>query len=123
MSRPLPKPPAQPTAFALSPWPEPARRSEQRLTELAARISRTLGVARALADNGRQLDLSGMEDGVGALCAQTMDMAPGEAHCMLPILRDLLTQVDQLTASLTRPADPQRSARTSPQASGGGRGY
>jgi hypothetical protein len=80
-------------------------------------------VARALADNGRQLDLSGMEDGVGALCAQTMDMAPGEAHCMLPILRDLLTQVDQLTASLTRPADPQRCERTSKQASGGGRGY
>jgi hypothetical protein len=52
-----------------------------------------------------------------------MDMAPGEAHCMLPILRDLLTQVDQLTASLTRPADPQRCARTSKQASGGGRGY
>jgi hypothetical protein len=72
----------------------------QQVTALADRLSRTLGIAYALAENGRQVDLSGIEDGVGLLCAQTLDLPDGLAHDMVPVLREVLSRVDRLTSLL-----------------------
>ena len=72
----------------------------QRLTVLATRLSRTIGIARALAQNGRAVDLTGLDDGIGMLCAQTLDLPLQEGRALLPLLADLLAQVGTLTAAL-----------------------
>jgi hypothetical protein len=94
MSMPMPK---LPDASAV-----PVYLPAQRVADLGSRISRTLGVARALAESGRMLDLRGIEDGVGRLCAQTLDLPADEAHSMVFMLREILTQVDALTEILAR---------------------
>ncbi len=72
----------------------------QRLTVLASRLSRTIGIARALAQNGRTVDLTGLDDGIGMLCAQTLDLPTPEGRALLPLLADVLQQVNALTAAL-----------------------
>ena len=76
----------------------------QRLIELAARLSRTIALARGLIQGGRQLDVTGLDDGVGVLCAQTLALPPEDAGAMVPVLRGVLAQVNLLTAALQRPA-------------------
>lgn len=78
--------------------PRPAR--EERLTELAVRLSRTLAIARALIQGGRTIDLTGIDDAIGVLCAQTLDLPDGEARRVLPALRAVQTEVDLLSAML-----------------------
>jgi hypothetical protein len=85
----------------------------QRVAELGSRLSRTLGVARALAESGRHLDLRGIEDGVGRLCAQTLDLPPRDAHGMVFMLREILAQVDSLTEILARGRMPGGRGRQS----------
>ena len=80
----------------------PCRR--QHLTELATRLSRTIALARGLIQGGRHLDVTGIDDGVGVLCAQTLDLPPEDAGAMVPVLRGVLTQVNLLTTALQRPA-------------------
>ncbi len=81
----------------------------QRLTVLAGRLSRTIGVARALASHGRTVDLTGLDDGIGLLCAQTLDLQAEEARPLLPLLHDVLTEVNALSAVLREHA-PDRFA-------------
>ena len=81
----------------------------QRLTVLAGRLSRTIGVARALASSGRTVDLTGLDDGIGLLCAQTLDLPTEEARGLLLQLRDVLTEVNALSAVLHEHA-PNRFA-------------
>jgi len=83
---------------------EPRDLKEQRVNELALRVTRTLGVARALAERGRRLDLAGIEDGIGILCAQTLDLPTQDARCMLPVLREVLAQLNALSAAIQREA-------------------
>jgi len=95
-------------------FPQPAYLPEQHVAELGSRIARTLGVARALAQSGRQLDLRGIEDGVGRLCAQTLDLPPRDAHSMVFMLREILAQVDALTEILAHgPPSESRGRRSS----------
>jgi hypothetical protein len=68
----------------------------ERLGALAGRLSRTLGLARALALSGRTVDLRGIEDGVGMLCAQTLDLSAVESRQMRPVLLNLLAELDLL---------------------------
>ena len=55
----------------------------QRLTVLASRLSRTIGIARALAHNGRTVYITGLDDGIGMLCAQTLDLPTQEGSLAL----------------------------------------
>lgn len=77
----------------------------ERLGQLAGRLARTLGLARALAQNGRALDLTGIDDGIGMLCAQTLDLEQPEARQMLPLLREVLGQVNALDAAIRGDAE------------------
>jgi len=70
------------------------------LVGLAARLTRTLAVARALVLSGREVDLAGLQDGIGMLCAQSLDLPREEGHVMVPVLRELMAQVEALTAAL-----------------------
>ncbi len=108
MPRPLQAPlPHQPPVFPVEPPGQKARW----VNDLATRVSRTLGVARALAERGRRLDLAGIEDGIGVLCAQTLDLPTPEARCMLPVLREVLAQLDTLSATLQREAPLREQAQ------------
>ena len=108
MPRPHPaSSPYQHTVFPL----EPPGLKERQVNELAERVARTLGVARALAERGRRLDLAGIEDGIGILCAQTLDLPTLEARCMLPVLREVLAQLDTLSATLQREAPLREKAQ------------
>ena len=81
--------------------PPPASPSRtQRLTELATGLSKTMGIARALAQSGRTLDLTGIDNGIGVLCAQALDLPLQDGRALLPVLRDVLGQVDALTTTL-----------------------
>ncbi len=76
----------------------------QRLTALAAHLSRSIALARGLILGGRLIDVTGIDDRVGVLCAQTLDLSPEDASEMLPALRGVLTQVELLAAALPKSA-------------------
>ena len=78
----------------------PAALPLDRLTMLAARLSRTFALARVLVEGGRRLDLTGVEDGVGILCAQILDLEPEESRSLLPLLGDVLKEIELLSAAL-----------------------
>ena len=73
---------------------------ETALIELAQRLVRVMGVARALVGSGRRLDLTGIDDGVGMLCAQVLDLAPLEGLHLVPHLCEVRAQAEALCAAL-----------------------
>jgi hypothetical protein len=75
------------------PAPDPVA---AQLQVLAERLSRTLAVARALALAGRHVELAGIQDGVGLLCAKTLDLDRPHARGLLPALHELTAQIDSL---------------------------
>jgi hypothetical protein len=81
----------------------PADAAPQRLATLAERLSRTLAVARALSIAGRHVDLTGIEDGVGLLCAKTLDLSRTDAKGLLPALYEVLAQLDSLRLAMQPP--------------------
>jgi hypothetical protein len=91
--------------------PDNRKAPTPRLDALATRLSRTLAVARALAGNGRTVDLSGVEDGVGRLCAQCLDLPDDEGHIMRPLLIGVLGELDALSAVLRAASPPPRLAQ------------
>jgi hypothetical protein len=79
------------------------------LQTLADRLTRTVSIARALVESGRAVDLAGLEDGVGLLCAKTLDMPIPESREMLPAMLELRAQIDSLAARMAdqwRPGTP-----------------
>jgi hypothetical protein len=75
----------------------------QQLALLAERLSRTLAVARALSMAGRHVDLSGIQDGIGLLCAKTLDLPRADARLLLPALHEVMAQIDSLSRALRPP--------------------
>ncbi len=73
---------------------------ERRLRDLAMRLIRTMSVARGLVRGGRTLDLAGIEDGVGLLCAQALDLPEGQGRALSGLLHEVLAEVDGLAAAL-----------------------
>jgi hypothetical protein len=71
-----------------------------RLRDLAERLVRTMSVARGLVRGGRTLDLAGIEDGVGMLCAQALDLPAEQGRPLVGLLRDVLAEVEGLTAAV-----------------------
>ncbi|MCQ8241676.1 hypothetical protein [Rhizosaccharibacter radicis] len=64
-----------------------------------------LDVAASLARTGVGVSLEGLEDRVGMLCAQTLDLGPDAAASVRPILLRLRNRLDGVTA-LLKPPDP-----------------
>jgi hypothetical protein len=86
--------------------------SSAQLAELhtfADGVTQTLGVARGLVEIGRYIDLAGLEDQVGLLCAKALDLPPAEGRVMRVKLIAVLARVEALSVALLRahrPADP-----------------
>jgi hypothetical protein len=62
----------------------------------------TLVMARALVEGGRRIDLAGLEQEAGRLCAAVITLDVAEAKPLRPALEALRRQVDGLSASLGR---------------------
>ena len=63
-------------------------------------LARTICIARALVENGRPVDLAGLDRGVGLLCAKALDLPAEAGRSVRPSLLTLLGEVDGLTAAL-----------------------
>jgi hypothetical protein len=87
-----------PSAEAGSGWPDQAPLA--RLMALAARLTRTVAVARALVAADRIVDLAGFEDGVGLLCAKALDLDRPCSRQMVPVMLELLAQIDGLSVRI-----------------------
>lgn len=71
--------------------------------DYADSLSRTLGLARALVEAGRRIDLAGLDSQVGLLCARALDLDPEEGRRVRPDLIALRNEIDALTALLAHP--------------------
>jgi hypothetical protein len=67
---------------------------------LAEGVSRMLRVARGLLEGQRQIDLAGLDEMVGYLCARTLDLPPEQGRAMRPRLILLLAELDSLAGTL-----------------------
>ena len=72
------------------------------LRAFADGVTQTLGVARGLVEAGRCVDLAGLEDQVGLLCAKALDLLPAEGRVMRAELIAVLTRVGALSVALVR---------------------
>ena len=80
--------------------PSPPRRSPS-CAAFADGVTQTLGVARGLVEAGRHVDLAGLEDQVGLLCAKALDLPPEEGReCARSAT--VLARVEALSVALLR---------------------
>ena len=63
-------------------------------------VTQTLSVARGLVEAGRYVDLAGLEDQVGLLCAKALDLPPAEGRAIRADLIALLARVEALSGAL-----------------------
>jgi hypothetical protein len=63
-------------------------------------VTQTLSVARGLVEAGRYVDLAGLQDEVGLLCAKALDLPPAEGRAIRGDLATLLARVEALSGAL-----------------------
>lgn len=63
-------------------------------------LARTICIARVLVENGRTVDMAGLDRGVGLLCAKVLDLPLDSGRNLRPQLIALSAAVDQLTEAL-----------------------
>jgi hypothetical protein len=92
------------------PLPSDARGDS--VSTLIEQVTRVLRVARGLAEAGRKMDVKGLDELVGLLCAQCLDL-PGEVgRSFRPRLAMLLAEIDALSHCLA--AEPHRTNSSIP---------
>lgn len=72
----------------------------QHLRAFADGVSRTLQIARALVEADREVDVSGIENTVGLLCARVLDLPPELGRSLRARLAGLRDDADALSAAL-----------------------
>ena len=71
-----------------------------------AGLTATLRLAQALAVNGERIDLHGLDDQIGRLCAGTLDLPPAIGRTLRADMVLLGQQISELSAALrVRPPD------------------
>jgi hypothetical protein len=68
--------------------------------DLAHAIAGTLRMARGFLAAGRCVDLTGLEELVGLLCAKSLDLPPEQGRQMRVVLIDLRRELDAVSAML-----------------------
>lgn len=86
------------TAFDL--WPTTPHDPAAIQEALAEQVRRTVATARALAGSGRRVDLAGLDQAVGLLCAKTLDLPPNQGRLARPHLAAILAELDLLGTTL-----------------------
>lgn len=85
---------------APDPWPTPPADPAALQQALAEQVQHTVAIARALAGSGRRVDLSGLNETVGLLCAKTLDLPPDQGRLARPQLAAILVELDLLGTTL-----------------------
>ena len=67
---------------------------------MADGLMRTVLIARLLVENGRTVEMAGLDHGIGLLCAKSLDLPPTSGRACRPQLITLLAEVDDLTKAL-----------------------
>lgn len=75
-----------------------------RSVALVEAMERTLLVACVLVETGRRIDLSGLENSVGQICAAVLDLPAEEGRRLAPLLAALLARAETLELALRRHA-------------------
>lgn len=88
------------------PWPPPTYDPAATQRGLAEQVRQILATAHALADAGRTLDLAGLDDAVGVLCAKTLDLPPADGRAARSGLTAILAELDLLGATLRAEGPP-----------------
>ena len=83
---------------------EADRKALASVDQLADAVARVVMLARALASRGRVVDLAGLDQQVGLLCARALDLPPTQGRAARPRLLGLRAELDALAAAL-RPAE------------------
>jgi hypothetical protein len=78
-------------------------RAMQRTRAAAENVAATLRIASAFAGSGRRIDLAGLDNEVGKLCAGVLDLPPPLGLAMRPCLVSLLAELDHLAATVQPP--------------------
>jgi hypothetical protein len=73
---------------------------------MAEALKRTLDMAGALASSGRAVDLTGVGQQVGLLCAKSLDLPPDEGRRMRPELIGLSCRLEALSRLLAAKVAP-----------------
>ncbi len=75
-------------------------RAATALTTLAHDLARTACIARVLLEHGRSVDLAGLDNGAGLLCAKALDLPPDLGRAAVADLLTVWKEIDSLTAAL-----------------------
>ncbi len=84
-------------------WDETAL---QVVASLGGGLSRTICIARALIENGRIVDLVGLDRGVGLFCAKALDLPHEQGRSLRTQLIELRTEIERLTEAIRVAGDP-----------------
>ena len=76
------------------------------VSALATELTQTIGLACALAEAGRAIDLTGLDHRVGLLCAKSLDLPPDEGRRVRPRLIALSGAMDALSRAMAACAAP-----------------
>ena len=74
-----------------------------RAASAARAVAGTLRMAHALAETCGGIDLAGLEQEIGRLCAAALDLPPSEGRTLRPLLEAVLDELDELSACLALP--------------------
>jgi hypothetical protein len=69
---------------------------------LGTSLLRTIRIARLLVENDRLVDLTGLDRGIGLLCAKSLDLPPELGRALRPHLTALCDEIDTLTTAIHR---------------------
>jgi hypothetical protein len=83
------------------PAAQPAEAPAESVRALAEELTKLVDVASALVNSDRAVDLTGLDDEVGLLCAKTLDLSPDDGRRMRPRMIALFGSVEGLSRALT----------------------
>ncbi|MDR3474397.1 MAG: hypothetical protein P4M09_22335 [Devosia sp.] len=63
-------------------------------------MSNTMVIVHRLIDDGRTVDLTGLDTQIGLLCAKALDLPAEDGRLVRPALISLLDKVDAVSAAL-----------------------
>ncbi len=91
----------------MPPIAAPAVPSPSRAALLAIeQVAGFLRIARILIEDGRRVDLAGLEGEIGRLCALVLDLGPAQGKSVKPRLSALLGEIETIEARLAAAAAP-----------------
>ena len=86
--------------------------SYEAVSALARALTKLIELNQRLVEDGRTVDLTWLDDQVGLLCAQSLDLAPDDGRRVRPRLIALSASIEALSRALQKaapwsPASPQ----------------